>query len=62
MLFEVKSFKCLKDNDDLIVLFAYAFALGLGFCSKGIKWALSEALTELRGEPTPAPEIEVFLS
>ena len=61
----MKNLKCLEDNDDFIVLFAHASALGLEFCSKGIKWALSKALTDQRGErgePIPAPEIEVFLS
>ena len=62
LLFEVKNLKCLEDNDDLIILFAYASALGLDFCSKGVKWALSQALTELWGEPPPVPEIKVFLN
>ena len=38
LLFEVKSLKCLlEDNSDLIVLFNYASALRLDYCSKGMK-------------------------
>ena len=62
LLFEVKSLRYLEDKDNLIVLFGYASALGLEYCSKSIKWALSKALTEQRGEPKPAPEIEVTLN
>ena len=36
--------------------------LGLEYCNKSIKWALSKALIEQRGELTPAPEIEVTLN
>ena len=59
--FEEKSLKCLEDKDNFIVLFGYSL-LGLEYCSKSIKWVSLEALTEQRGEPTPAPEIEVILN
>ena len=62
LLFEAKSLKGLEDRDDLIVLFGYASALEPEYCSKSTKWVLSKALTEQRGEPTPAPEIDVILN
>ena len=52
----------MEDKDNFIVLFGYASALGPEYCSKSIKWMLSKALTEQRGEPTPAPEIEATLN
>ena len=59
--FEVKSLKCLEVKDNFIVLFGYT-VLGLDYCSKSIKWTLMMALTEQRGEATPAPEMEVILN
>ena len=34
LLFEVKSLRCLEDNDNFIVLFGYASALGPEYCSR----------------------------